>query len=755
MTATAGIRVIAGRYRLTSPIGSGGVGVVWCAQDMLLDRVVAVKEIVRAPGGATPDGDWDETYQRTLREARAAARITHSGVAAVYDVVSEDDRPYIVMELIDGLPLAEIVERDGPLSPASVADIGRQVLDALIAGHAVGVLHRDLKPANVLITAQGRAVLTDFGIASVAGDPSLTQTGVVLGTPSYLAPERARGEPTTAAADLWSLGATLYAAANGRGPFDGYDGALATMYAIATKDAPTLPVDGPLTSIIGALLTRDPEQRPGAAETARALADAVSAAEPSVLEPVPGEPVAFEPAQDERAAFERVAFERVAVEPVALEPVRAPTQTSGLLAPDVFVTEPNSRPSRTRHRATAVMSGLVALAVTAAAVTTVLLTSSPASDNASLSGSGTPVPVTEQFRVAAVAVDGGSELFARASDGSLMTDSMSGGSWSGWTPLPGGTSFAGVPAVASTLAGRLVVFDRTTSGSVVYLWQVTPGGPSWHDPVVLGSARVSSDPSVVRWPDGRLQVFARLAGGAVGTAAQLTAGGSAGSAGSAGAGPAGGQAGAWQPWQSLGGDLAGPPVAAMDSTGHPQVFGLAPDGSLRADAMTGPEADADQAGQWAGWRQLPGGQDKWTGLPAVGHNADGRLELFARTRAGVIEHLWQDPGDLTSWAGPLPLITGAAGDPAVFSTKGGRMEVFVTVQNGTVMHTWQDQPVAGTDWAQPQSLGGRSDAALTPLAVGQGSALFARASDGTIRYDHLLDAGMGPWSGWSVLGGSF
>ena len=723
MTATAGTRVIAGRYRLTVPIGSGGVGVVWSARDVLLDRVVAVKEIVRAPGGAAAGEDWDETYQRTLREARAAARIRHSGVAAVYDVVSEDDRPYIVMELIEGRPLAEIIEREGPLPAARIADIGRQILDALIAGHAVGVLHRDLKPANVLITSQDRAVLTDFGIASVAGDPSLTQTGVVLGTPSYLAPERARGESTTAAADLWSLGATLYAAANGRGPFDGYNGALATMYAIITEDPPALPA-GPLAGIIGSLLTRDPGQRPDAAETARALAEVVSATEVvSAAEPAVGEPDAGD--SDGRG-------------PSPMAEVRTPTVSSSLLVPEAFVTEPVPLPLPARRRVTALVSGLAALAVTAAAVTALLLTSSPASHHVSLSGSGAPVPVTEQFRVAAVAVASGSQLFAQGRDDSLRTGSVSGGSWSGWTSLPGGTIFAGVPAVATTSAG-LFVFDRTTSGSVEYVWQATPGSGRWQGPVKLGSSLVSSDPSVVTWRDGRIQVFARLGSGAIGTDVLRTAGG---------------QATAWQVWPSLKGDLAGPPVAAMDSTGHPQVFGLAPGGSLQADAMTGPVTDANPVGQWTGWRQLPGGEGQWTGLPAVGHNRDGRLEVFAQTRSHVIKHVWQTPGNPASWGGPQPLIAGAAGDPSVFSTKGGRMEVFVTVLNGTVQHTWQNQPVAGTDWATPQSLGGSSDAALTPLAAGQGSELFARGG-GTIRYDHLLNPGMGPWLGWSGLGGSF
>ena len=218
MTASADDSVIAGRYRLIAPIGSGGGGTVYRALDTLLEREVAVKKVQLI--FAANEAPSAEIFQRTFREARAAARINHPGVAAVYDVVSDADRPCIVMQLIEGPPLSELLAEQGPLPPYRVADIGRQVLAALTAGHAVGVLHRDLKPGNVLITLDWRAVLTDFGIASVAGDPAITRTGVVLGTPSYVAPERVKGEAATPAADLWSLGATLYAAIQGRGPYD-------------------------------------------------------------------------------------------------------------------------------------------------------------------------------------------------------------------------------------------------------------------------------------------------------------------------------------------------------------------------------------------------------------------------------------------------------------------------------------------------------------------------------------------------------
>ena len=282
MTAPANDGLIAGRYQLIAPIGSGGTATVYRGLDILLDREVAVKQPTLAP---TADADMHaEAVKRTLREARAAARIHHPGVAAVYDVVSGEDSPYIVMQLIKGRPLAELIAEQGPLPPHRVAGVGRQVLAALVAGHVVGVLHRDLKPGNVMITPDGQAVLTDFGIAGTAGDPSITRTGIVLGTPSYMAPERANGMPATPAADLWSLGATLYAALCGQGPFDDRDDALATLFAIANEDPPHLTSDGSLYEIVNALLCRDPADRPAFHEIARAL-DAAAANAPVTPDP--------------------------------------------------------------------------------------------------------------------------------------------------------------------------------------------------------------------------------------------------------------------------------------------------------------------------------------------------------------------------------------------------------------------------------------------------------------------------------------
>ena len=270
-------RVIAGRYNLQHPIGRGAMGVVWRARDLLLDRDVAVKEVVIS---ALIGADERHTaYQRTLREARTAARLSHRGVVTVYDVVEEDGRPWIVMELIPSQSLDQVLTVQGRLPAARVCDIGQQLLSALAAAHTAGVLHRDVKPSNVLIanskvgdTWEERAVLTDFGIAQFEGDPRLTQTGMVMGSPGFTAPERIRGGDATPASDLWSLGATIYAAVEGRGPFEQRGGAITTMSAIINEDAPVAPHAGQLAPIIAALLRRDPSARPSAGSAARQFA---------------------------------------------------------------------------------------------------------------------------------------------------------------------------------------------------------------------------------------------------------------------------------------------------------------------------------------------------------------------------------------------------------------------------------------------------------------------------------------------------
>src|SRR5579875_8734 len=274
MHATTGTgRIIAGRYRLTDPIGRGAMGTVWRAWDELLDREVAVKELRIRDG--LPDDERSRACASTLREARTAARLSHPGVITIYDVAEEDGRPWIVMELVEASSLDRVIESDGPLSPQRAAEAGRQLLGALAAAHAAGVLHRDVKPSNVLLAADGRTVLTDFGIATFEGDPALTQTGMVMGSPGFTAPVRIQGNPSTPASDLWSLGATLYAAVEGQGPFDRRGGPITIMSAVINEDPPQALAAGALAPVISALLRRNPADRPDAATAARMLGAAV------------------------------------------------------------------------------------------------------------------------------------------------------------------------------------------------------------------------------------------------------------------------------------------------------------------------------------------------------------------------------------------------------------------------------------------------------------------------------------------------
>ncbi|HEX2312468.1 MAG TPA: serine/threonine-protein kinase, partial [Thermomonospora sp.] len=268
-------RRIAGRYRLEALLGRGGMGAVWRARDEMLDREVAVKEVMVRH--ELSDAEQEAVRERTLREARATARLSHPGIVTVHDVVDEDGRPWIVMELIRARSLQQILDEEGPLPPARVADIGRQTAAALRAAHAVGILHRDVKPANVLITDEGRAVLTDFGIARVVGDATLTRTGLLVGSPAYMPPERAKGEPATPASDLWSLGATLYAACEGRPPHDRSE-VMAVLAAVMTEDPPPPRNAGPLTPVLGGLLLRDPVLRLTAPQAEQALAQVAAGA---------------------------------------------------------------------------------------------------------------------------------------------------------------------------------------------------------------------------------------------------------------------------------------------------------------------------------------------------------------------------------------------------------------------------------------------------------------------------------------------
>ncbi|MFD4654817.1 protein kinase [Kitasatospora sp. NPDC058444] len=293
-------RLLAGRYRLNGVLGRGGMGTVWRAEDEMLGRTVAVKEL--RMNASVEEEEKHRLITRTLREAKATARIRHNSAVTVFDVVDEDDRPWIVMELVESRSLADVVREDGPLEPVRAAEIALDVLGVLSAAHALGILHRDVKPSNVLIGEDGRVVLTDFGIASVEGDASVTSTGMLVGAPSYISPERARGQKPGPPADLWSLGGTLYAMVEGRPPYD-RGSALATLTAVMTEDLAAPVNAGPLRPVIEGLLEKDPAERLDASQTRsmlkRVVAESTARAESTTEHAVPVETAAPEPVKEE------------------------------------------------------------------------------------------------------------------------------------------------------------------------------------------------------------------------------------------------------------------------------------------------------------------------------------------------------------------------------------------------------------------------------------------------------------------------
>ncbi|MCM1974209.1 MULTISPECIES: serine/threonine-protein kinase [Streptomyces] len=353
--ATGSERVIADRYRLLSPLGEGGMGTVWRARDEVLHREVAVKE-VRAPHGL-PAADVERMYARLEREAWAAARVANRNVVTVYDVATQDGRPWIVMELVRGISLADYLDAEGPLPPQRAAHIGAEVLAALRAAHEAGVLHRDVKPANVLLENDGRVVLTDFGIAQVEGSSALTMTGEVIGSPEFLAPERALGRTPGPESDLWSLGVLLYAAVEGNSPFR-QDTPLSTLRAIVDEELPPPRRAGPLAPVIEGLLRKDPAERLSAelAEQELRVIGAGGTPRAGTVGATPYAPT------------------MVSHQPPPTPPRPYPATPSAHTAPTA-ATSPTGpeRPGRNRRAAVVLVAGLAALALAVAGLTYALL----------------------------------------------------------------------------------------------------------------------------------------------------------------------------------------------------------------------------------------------------------------------------------------------------------------------------------------------------------------------------------------------
>ncbi len=263
-----GGRLLKGRYQLTSEIARGGVGTVWRATDLVIKREVAVKEL-RLPSDLSRN-ERESLVQRTTREARVAGRLVHPSLVTVLDVVDEDERPWIVMELLEASTLEEIIQVGGPLPYQRVAEIGLQLIDALKVAHNEGIVHRDVKPDNVMISEAGRVVLTDFGLAAWNGESALSASGRIIGSPAYIPPERAKAGPVGPESDIWSLGATLYAAVEGYPPYDrkGYIKILRQEPLDEPKEATNA---GPLAPVLAGMLRVEPGERLSAENAAKML----------------------------------------------------------------------------------------------------------------------------------------------------------------------------------------------------------------------------------------------------------------------------------------------------------------------------------------------------------------------------------------------------------------------------------------------------------------------------------------------------
>ncbi|WP_329456104.1 serine/threonine-protein kinase [Streptomyces sp. NBC_01497] len=470
-------RLLAGRYRLNGVLGRGGMGTVWRALDEMLGRTVAVKEL-RFPTSIDED-EKRRLITRTLREAKAIARIRNNGAVTVFDVVDEDDRPWIVMELIEGKSLAEVIREDGTLTPRRAAEVGLAVLDVLRQAHDQGILHRDVKPSNVLIAEEGRVVLTDFGIAQVEGDPSVTSTGMLVGAPSYISPERARGHKPGPAADLWSLGGLLYAAVEGTPPYD-KGSAIATLTAVMTESVDPPKHAGPLEEVIYGLLAKDPEQRLDDARTRALLQRIVDApdkperkAEPVAdgestravpvitLPEAPPAPVASRPkpagARPSKPSKPARSTRSSAAAKPAPAPVAAGSATRGTAAmASVAASPPAAAPARTLppraplsdvvpRRTMVIIAGVAALVVIGIVLALVL----SGGDDDKPQGQGTP----RQPASAGAKAGGSPGGTARTGGERSASPSSPGGSPSAGDTSPSGSASAGGSRASAGAAG--------------------------------------------------------------------------------------------------------------------------------------------------------------------------------------------------------------------------------------------------------------------------------------------------------------
>jgi hypothetical protein len=409
------------------------MGTVWRARDQVLDRFVALKEVTLP--GSVPEEEREAIRERVLREARAAARLNHTSAVTVFDVIEEGDNIFIAMELIESPTLADIVRQQGPLAPPRAAFIAAELLDALQAAHAKGIIHRDVKPANVMVS-DGRVKLADFGIASVKGDPQLTATGLLLGSPSYMSPEQVAGRQAGPASDLWALGATLFFAVEGKGPFD-REGPLPTLMAITNEEAPDAEHGGPLAPVIKSLLDKEPDDRPEPPELSSILEEIAMAGEPlngvvpaaaiadEETRPAPApeppvEPPRAEPRPEPMETLAAVSENETTWEDELTEPPAPTLQVDGRAVTEAepIRTPPAPPPAASNARGWA-LAGLAALALLLAVLLLPRLFDSPGGDE-------TEVAAPEQTTGTSGQATGGgqaSEANGRGESAESQTDS--------------------------------------------------------------------------------------------------------------------------------------------------------------------------------------------------------------------------------------------------------------------------------------------------------------------------------------------
>ncbi|ASR36791.1 serine/threonine protein kinase [Prauserella marina] len=352
MSADEG-RLVAGRYRLRSRIGSGAMGVVWLAIDDRLDREVAVKQLLLPPG--LNETEADKARQRAFREGRIAARLQHPNAISVYNVADDDGAPVLVMEYLPSQSLADVLDDRGVLPPAEAAGIGAQIALALTAAHEAGVIHRDVKPGNILLGEDGTTKITDFGISRAAGDITVTSTGLLAGTPAFLSPETARGAEPGPASDVFSLGATLYAAVEGMPPFGNTENEIALLHTVATGQVIPPRRAGQLTATLQEMLRTEPKARPDMATVAGALQAVAEGRAPAALEP-PTMPATVPVAPPRRPST------RLDLHPAAAPPP-APAPPSRQEQHAVAAEAPSGSPRSPKRVAIAALAVLAAAAI--------------------------------------------------------------------------------------------------------------------------------------------------------------------------------------------------------------------------------------------------------------------------------------------------------------------------------------------------------------------------------------------------------